>query len=696
MVGTWLHNGVSGVAVRNRESIGIGAAEGSQFLSLARPPQSPALTAIGGDEGLELGELGDLIEIRMSIRVDSGVPSIYPRSRHDDGTISDSGQVTLFPDGRLRIWNPTDPLYLAASHNVGLWNSLVIRFENGSDELSVSVNNSPFERSWSVSSADQGSGGSLIGFRIQPDGPGAFQVDGFAPHQLAPESALAAEEVQQGYLVLENRQRELVLFAENFESPGRDAFSADRPALIGNWSHNGLPGIDRLNMASSLVTPAEGAGFIKVERLTGGPSLTAHGEAFAVGQSQPDDLIELRFSFYNDSHEGVASIYPTQVSGADSAQISFFLGMDPGEVRIYGGTETGWNILDGQEIIRNSWNQVVIRTENGSGLWSLSVNGKPFSEPLRSVSSADNGTGGLIRGFRWQTDSDGTSYFVDSYQPTSVGSDLPVPLVFSTLGVPVGDAGVRLESGGVRVIGDGLVALDELGDVLSFFHQSEPVSRNFDVSVNLREVVSSDPDGRGGIMVRSGVGPGADVSQSLKLIAFNPEGKNTIAVAARVEDGTPYTVHAVADDSVSQLLPDLWLRMKREGNLFFLFYQSGSQSWISIGEPIRLEFSSELFLGVYAGGGSESNRDSSSGSSALFSLYGPTAGGQTIVDRPRIRYSRSDAGLVISWSNGNHILQTSENPAVSESWRNFSVEGVDEAIVPTVLPHQFFRLVVGE
>ena len=134
-------------------------------------------------------------------------------------------------------------------------------------------------------------------------------------------------------------------------------------------------------------------------------SSPAIGDLDARDAGEEGDTVEIRFSVYFES--GFASIYPRSGDG-DSAQITFF---PEGEIRIYGGGDVGWNILD-QTYNEDKWNHVLIQYINGSGEYSMSVNGAEF-ETYESVSSEDNGMGGNLDGLRFQGDGDGTVFYLD-------------------------------------------------------------------------------------------------------------------------------------------------------------------------------------------------------------------------------------------------------------------------------------------
>ncbi|HIC13863.1 MAG TPA: hypothetical protein EYO83_01860, partial [Gemmatimonadetes bacterium] len=319
----------------------------------------PKLTAIGNLDAADAGEEGDTVEIRFSLYFESGYASIYPRS--GDG---DSAQITFFPDGEVRIYGGGDVGWniLDQTYNEGEWNQVIIQYVNGSGEYSISVNGAEFETYEGVSSEDNGSGGYVDGFRLQGDGGGTvFFVD-------------AVEVV--------NATKNRVIFSDNLESgivgetPGMD--NPD----VGTWDWNGLSIAEIVGAPDTEeMTATEGSQYLRIARLTGRPKLTAIGDLDARDAGEEGDTVEIRFSVYFES--GFASIYPRSGDG-DSAQITFF---PEGEIRIYGGGDVGWNILD-QTYNEDKWNHVLIQYINGSGEYSMSVNGAEF-ETYESVSSED-------------------------------------------------------------------------------------------------------------------------------------------------------------------------------------------------------------------------------------------------------------------------------------------------------------------
>ena len=383
-VGIWNWNDTPVTEIRGLDNTKkMIAAEGSHYLKVARMSSRVMLTAVGDDDAAIESEEGDTVEIRFSFFYESGYASIYPGSI--DG---DSAQITFFPGGEVRIYGGADVGWniLDQTYNEGDWNQVIIQYINDSGEHSISVNGAEFETYEGVSSQDNGSGGYVDGFRLQGDGGGTvFYVD-------------AMEVI--------NTTKNWVIFSDDFESgivgetPGMD-----NPDM-GTWDWNSLS-IAEIQGATETeqMTAAEGSQYIKIARLTGRPKLTAIGDMEASDAGEEGDTVEIRFSFFFES--GFASVYPRSGDG-DSAQITFF---PDEEVRIYGGGDVGWNILD-QTYNENQWNQVLIRYINGSGEYSISVNGAEF-ETYEGVSSEDNGMGGNLDGLRFQGDGDGTVFFLD-------------------------------------------------------------------------------------------------------------------------------------------------------------------------------------------------------------------------------------------------------------------------------------------
>ena len=209
-----------------------------------------------------------------------------------------------------------------------------------------------------------------------------------------------------GSLEIVNVTKNKVIFSDDFESGTTgEAPEADGPKVgTWNWNDTSVTEIRGLDNTKKMIA-AEGSQYLKVARMSSRVKLTAVGDDDAAIEGEEGDTVEIRFSFFYES--GYASIYPGSIDG-DSAQITFFPG---GEVRIYGGADVGWNILD-QTYNEDKWNHILIQYINGSGEYSMSVNGAEF-ETYESVSSEDNGMGGNLDGLRFQGDGDGTVFYLD-------------------------------------------------------------------------------------------------------------------------------------------------------------------------------------------------------------------------------------------------------------------------------------------
>ena len=227
-----------------------------------------------------------------------------------------------------------------------------------------------------------------------------------------------------GSLEIVNVTKDTVIFSDDFESGTTgEAPEADDPK-VGTWNWNDTPVTEIRGLENTKkMIAAEGSQYLKVARMSSRVKLTAVGDDDAAIEGEEGDTVEIRFSFFYES--GYASIYPGSIDG-DSAQITFFPG---GEVRIYGGADVGWNILD-QTYNEGDWNEVVIQYINDSGEHSISVNGAEF-ETYEGVSSEDNGSGGNLDGFRLQGDGGNTIFYLDGIQGTE---HEPIKLKYTNFG----------------------------------------------------------------------------------------------------------------------------------------------------------------------------------------------------------------------------------------------------------------------
>ena len=227
-----------------------------------------------------------------------------------------------------------------------------------------------------------------------------------------------------GSLEIVNVTKDTIIFSDNFESGiAGGAPGADDPK-VGTWSWNSTPDTEIRGLENTKkMIAAEGSQYLKIARMPERVKLTAIGDDDAAIEGEEGDTVEIRFSFFYES--GYASIYPGSIDG-DSAQITFFPG---GEVRIYGGADVGWNILD-QTYNEGDWNEVVIQYINDSGEHSISVNGAEF-ETYEGVSSEDNGSGGNLDGFRLQGDGGNTIFYLDGIQGTE---HEPIKLKYTNFG----------------------------------------------------------------------------------------------------------------------------------------------------------------------------------------------------------------------------------------------------------------------
>ena len=245
--------------------------------------------------------------------------------------------------------------------------------------------------------------------------------------------------------------------------------------------------------------------------------------------------------------------------------------------------------------------------------------------------------------------------------------------------------------GAFAVVGGGFLAFDGFGDVLSYYHEfdgsgeipnDQPwITGDFDRRVKITDIVSDDPDGRGGLMVRTKIGTedSADTSQSLKLTVFNPNGRNSIEVWGRTEDGNEaYDPFGDPVDGVDQMLPNLWIRMKREGDVFSLFYGSDGQNWVQIGDPVQIDFPDTVFVGVYAGGAGGLDSAGDAPTTVEYADYGDVVSGPITVN-----FTVADNVMTLTWDGDGLVLQSNDDVNNPDSWVNVpggDVSGVEITI----------------
>jgi hypothetical protein len=161
--------------------------------------------------------------------------------------------------------------------------------------------------------------------------------------------------------------------------------------------------------------------------------------------------------------------------------------------------------------------------------------------------------------------------------------------------------------------GGGTSSFRTAGDELSFAYQE--VTGDFDRQVRLTslatslfsadgtaytpaegEVLPTDTWARAGLMVRSSTN---NYSASLKIMAANPAGANTVEVRGRGIDGQTYTIFSRSYAGVTNALPNQWLRIQRAGNYFAFYVSKEGVNWSLIGQRFQ-EMPAKVLLGAYS------------------------------------------------------------------------------------------------
>ena len=152
-------------------------------------------------------------------------------------------------------------------------------------------------------------------------------------------------------------------------------------------------------------------------------------ELFLIGSARPKLFASMDPSFVSDEGDevsiefamrvdsGVASIYPrtgTYPTDVDTGQIGFF---EDGRVGILDDEGANWQFLT-QTHTPEVWNTVVIKTINGTGNWSVSVNDAEF-ESHTGMGSGGGVFGGNVTGFQVREDALPTLVYYDAFLLTN-------------------------------------------------------------------------------------------------------------------------------------------------------------------------------------------------------------------------------------------------------------------------------------
>ncbi len=210
--------------------------------------------------------------------------------------------------------------------------------------------------------------------------------------------------------VIFNVTKSQSIFNANFENGTVGSVPGANDPLVGNWSNNGLSNslavvAAATNRLGAAISATEGSKFLRLARTPGSPTITAVGEFGAATNSGTGDLVRISFSIYVDTNGAAA--FPMS-GAADSGEIDFLAN---GSISIYDGSIPGPQVLT-QTYNLLAWNTVVLQHTNGSGSWSVSVNGTTFE--TRNSQSSYGGTGGNATGIRLETSGAGSTVYYDA------------------------------------------------------------------------------------------------------------------------------------------------------------------------------------------------------------------------------------------------------------------------------------------
>ncbi len=199
----------------------------------------------------------------------------------------------------------------------------------------------------------------------------------------------------------------------------------------------------------------------------------------------------------------------------------------------------------------------------------------------------------------------GTTYtlHVSNVEDTSAAGNVIAPdsqiefiatqYTFDDIGAPASDSTVSWLSSGAEIttVASGIGVLS---DQLCFSHKS--VTGDFDVQVRIDGMDVSNSWARVGLMARDGLGTGARFAA-----AFSTPGPAGCQFMARTEEG----LSAVSEGFFPSTFPNMWLRLRRTGDLFEGFAGMDGAEWQPLGSA-TIAMPSTIDLGYALGAGDES------------------------------------------------------------------------------------------
>ncbi len=218
---------------------------------------------------------------------------------------------------------------------------------------------------------------------------------------------------QAGHIpILYNVTDQVTVFDTDFELPNNVVGSVPGLPIVGTaWTVNTSSGstIAIANSTTGGCAPNEGAQFLQWESTSAGsrPWVIANG---INDNSGDDDLIEMTLAIRQEGNvTGSIALSLRDVNGAGISQIMY--GNDAsGTVKWYNGNPTDPNRWTNftATAAPDAWHTLVIRHQNGTSAWSISIDGSDFE--AFSWSGASNGNWSKI----W-TGANGDGYEIASY-----------------------------------------------------------------------------------------------------------------------------------------------------------------------------------------------------------------------------------------------------------------------------------------
>lgn len=229
-------------------------------------------------------------------------------------------------------------------------------------------------------------------------------------------------------------------------------------------------------------------------------------------------------------------------------------------------------------------------------------------------------------------------------------------------------------------------------DAMHFLYQ--PLTGNFDVAVRVTELRMADVWTKAGLMIRADL----EANSRNYLIATTPSaGQNLITMQWRFDKNA--TSASLPDNMRPRpsMLPDAWLRVTRQDQVFSFYYATNGVDWTSLytTNEVATPYPSSVYVGVAASSHNNGALLANSTSAYFRNLTGLVAqqGNQPVLDA-----QVQGSNLVLSWTTPDSSFKLQSSSAADTGWQNdpavpVSAGNNHTVTVPMTGSAKFYRLI---